>query len=966
MKKMVSCMMSLIMVMLLCNLTVFGEQEKETQVTYQSTEAQQLWHARAFGQSTDLSFSSSVLPDKIGTNYVWSMNADTKSKATALTDTGLPVQDVTIESRGGKIGKSHDGLVYYYTELPTTKNFVLTADVTVTQCGPETGSAANAQEGAGLMVRDANGDARKDPEIPGYSEYPAASNLLMLYYGAQGKAVNPVLNLKLLGKYGLDNKYGDTYNFGTSSQTLVKSAVTGDGTNYATTQKLRLEKTDTSFICYYLDAAGNIINQMNMTDKDKNVTPNMLTQLDNDKYTVGFFCARNMAMNVQNIDLKTSDVVNADTTPYYKVVRTENASIKQSSSEYINGDNYTVAFLPTHSGKATIMQDGQAIATDVPVTTWKQYTLDTKIAGDTSEFEVIYTADQNAEADIVVKNAQSPLSTKWSVKKSVYENNLYVSPDGTETGAGTKESPMNLNIAIQKLIPGGTIYMMEGTYASDNIKISRVNSGTEKNRKSIIAVGNAVIKGKSFSVEGDYWDITGVEVDGNDAVANPLIIKGNYNIFDKCITHDGTDTGFYIKGGGSNLKQDIVPSYNLIKNCESYENRDASGINADGFAAKLGTGEGNRFEYCISHDNADDGWDLFNKLGENYNGVTTISHCISYNNGNNGYKMGGEGRPVAHVLEYSLAYNNALYGITDNFNPGKLTIKNNECFNNKVRNISISLSPYAAQAIVINNISYKSVVDALNQSDAIYAAQDSNNYLYTDAGNSLKEADFVSVDQSKAYTLDKDRNIILGDFLKPVYSVASKAGFYEVKANLTVTSAEGGTVTGNGSALSGEKLEISSTANEGYEFSGWEVVSGKAIIVDPAKSNTTVTLETENVEIKAVFKEKAKEPVTDPTKEPVTDSTKNPTKEPTTDSGSEPITNPTNNSANQLNNEQTTESTGETAVVADNADASGDSVKTSDTTPIALYSILSLLGFFGMGVILMRSKAGKQPKESRK
>jgi len=743
----------------------------------EGVETEPMWHAIAFGQSTDVFFSSNVLPEKIGTNYVWPINEAKKDKTTALTDKGLPVQDVSIESRGGKLAVSHEGLVYYYTELPVNKNFVLTADVTVTQCGPEVaGVKANAQEGAGLMVRDVNGDARKDPEVPGYSEYPAASNDVLFYYAASSKAINPKLNLNINAKFGIDNRFGDTYNAGRYNKTVQKQVITGDGTGYATTQKLRMEKTDTSFICYYLDAEGNVISKVNVTEENKNAAPNMLTQLDSEKYTVGFFCSRNMAMNVENIDLQTSEVVNKDTTPYYTVTRTEQASIKLSSPTLTNGEDYTLAFLPTHSGKATIKQDGTVIADSVDVVTWKQFTLDTKITGTTSTYEIEYTADKEEDGEPAVTNAGEVQKTSVTVTKETYNKDLYVSPDGT--GTGTQEDPMSVAEAVKRLVPGGTIYMLAGEYTSD-IKITREMSGTEQAKKSLIASDGVVLMGKQLNVSGDYWNVTGIEVNGNKVVANPIVITGNYNTFYQCVTHHGNDTGFYIKGSGHNLKQDIVPSYNLIKNCESYENRDASGINADGFAAKLGIGEGNRFESCVSHDNADDGWDLFNKLGENYNGRTTISHCIAYNNGNNGFKLGGEGRLVANTLEYSIAYNNNLYGITDNFNPGEITVTNNICFNNKCRNVSISESPYKPNAIVKNNISYKSEFDEqMHQDDAAYAAVDENNYFIKDAKNPVSESKFVSLDVSKVYTLDSERNIILGDFMKPVAGEMAGAGVY--------------------------------------------------------------------------------------------------------------------------------------------------------------------------------------------
>ena len=80
---------------------------------------QPVWKAIAFGQSTDLNFSSNVLAEKIGVNDV---TVDGK-KLTPQDKVDLS-KPVTLESRGGKIANSHDGLTFFYTALPTKENFV--------------------------------------------------------------------------------------------------------------------------------------------------------------------------------------------------------------------------------------------------------------------------------------------------------------------------------------------------------------------------------------------------------------------------------------------------------------------------------------------------------------------------------------------------------------------------------------------------------------------------------------------------------------------------------------------------------------------------------------------------------------------------------------------------------------------------------------------------------------------------
>ena len=47
-------------------------------------------------------------------------------------------------------------------------------------------------------------------------------------------------------------------------------------------------------------------------------------------------------------------------------------------------------------------------------------------------------------------------------------------------------------------------------------------SGTKYYRKSLVADGAVIIKGKQFLIKGEYWNISGIEVDGNKAVNNPI------------------------------------------------------------------------------------------------------------------------------------------------------------------------------------------------------------------------------------------------------------------------------------------------------------------------------------------------------------------------------------------------------------------------------------------------------------
>ena len=559
-----------------------------------------LWKAAAFGQSTDMNFSSNVLPEKVGTNYVWPVGSDTP-----LTEKGEKAQDVIIESRGGKIQSGHDGLTFYYTEVPTDKNFVLSADVTVEHMGPENGKAPNLQEGAGLMVRDVNGPARKDPLEEGYEEYPAASNMVMLEVLSAGKKVDAGLSIKAMARYGVNSPAGNL-NTPTPGSTFAANVASADNSQapesapyktnfYHAKMKLTLERTDEGFSESYTGEDG-VTKTYRFTDQ--NVTPNIVAHLDEDTMNVGFFASRNARIRVENISLALSDVQNPDETPAYVAPNVEGSSLFIASSDYTNSSSYTLQGMVNLDGTVSVTQDGRTIADRMSVTGGEQFTVPSVIEGASSAFAVTYTASEGHDEGV-------EKTASVTVKRETYGEELYASPDGTDDGDGTRENPMSVDAAVRKVMPGGTVYMLEGTYSPFTIPYTA--SGNEEARKSLTAEGSVVItggSGKLFVLDSDYWNITGLDVDGkNVAGSRGFMIHGSHNIIERCLIHDtSSDAGLTItKNRGSRT---LWPSYNLIQNCESYRNRDESGINADGFASKSCSGDDNRFVNCVSHDNA--------------------------------------------------------------------------------------------------------------------------------------------------------------------------------------------------------------------------------------------------------------------------------------------------------------------------------------------------------------------------
>jgi hypothetical protein len=191
----------------------------------------------------------------------------------------------------------------------------------------------------------------------------------------------------------------------------------------------------------------------------------------------------------------------------------------------------------------------------------------------------------------------------------------------------------------------------------------------------------------------------------------------------------------------STTPRDQWPSNNLILSAVSHDNADSDGEDADGFAAKLTSGPGNVFRYAVSHNNIDDGWDLYTYADEDPIGAVTIEDSLAYENGTlsdgsqagngdrNGYKLGGEDVPINHVVRRSITYDNGKHGFTYNSNPGTMTISNNVSIDNTERNFNFD----AGTSVFRNNPAGRS---GSGTNDRIIGDADSTNQFWSGTNGS--------------------------------------------------------------------------------------------------------------------------------------------------------------------------------------------------------------------------------------
>lgn len=284
-----------------------------------------------------------------------------------------------------------------------------------------------------------------------------------------------------------------------------------------------------------------------------------------------------------------------------------------------------------------------------------------------------------------------------------------------------------LATTLQSAAAGDTIILEGGTY-SFNATQTLTQDGAYNGYITVKAADGADVVidfsrqefasvNRGIQIYGDYWYWYGIEVVG--AGDNGMYIGGNYNIIENCEFHNNRDTGLQIgraESGLSSISQ--WPSYNYIKNCTSYNNYDneSKGENADGFAAKLTVGYGNVFDGCIAYRNSDDGWDLYAYNSNGDIGAVIMYNCVAFENGyiaetveefnakvnchansledtdvykyttqngdGNGFKLGGSVMRGNVVMYNCLSFGNRMHGVTDNSNPGVISVDKITSYNN--------------------------------------------------------------------------------------------------------------------------------------------------------------------------------------------------------------------------------------------------------------------------------------------
>lgn len=771
--------------------------EKELSVT---ADTQKNWYVSTVGSAQE---TKATITEADGNAQVINIaNGDTASKKVATVE----AKDITnttgsmeIQAKAsGKISDDEDGFSYYYTKVnPEKENFELTATFTVTDAS----LTPDNQTGFGVVVADTLGvnNWGTPSYVHKYFNYFSS----MMY----SSKINAPTMRYITGYTSADtsNKDGvDRVNNNVKFNQLTGTNMFKVGAEYTFT----VRKTN--------DGYEAVATTENGTQTQK-LTANDFTSVQEDgTVVVGVMVARKIGVKITDIKFTTSESKGLATSEAVEDKVTP--SIRVYSSNTCGAGEYEYTVVPNCAGtlKVTGSADGKAISKEVTADEVVRIPVAVNVGSNTIKAEFEPAAAANITSTKTV-------ASETNVTRKVYGEagqTIIVTPDGKTTGDGTEESPLDINTAVSYAQPGQTILMKNGVY-DKWITINRSVCGTADKPINLVAesistdgTDGVVLSGAGLTIIGSYWHVYGLYVKDSSGVG--IQVSGNYNTIDMCTVNHAANSGIQISrnGGADNyagIQGKLWPTGNLIKNCESFDNCDAGRNDADGFAAKLTCGEGNRFYGCISHNNIDDGWDLYAKSVSGTIGSVTIENCVAYNNGwlttddvtaagynygeGNGFKLGGGYLKGGHKLINCVSFGNHAKGITSNSCPD-ISITRCTAYNNGNANsysIGLNTMDSMLKEWKVSGLISMSKADLTAKADLIpFSQHGDDNYIYNGSesynnlGQKATDEWFESVDTTIRPSRNADGTIDMHNLLVIKSGVLSD----NVGARLDTTSEE--------------------------------------------------------------------------------------------------------------------------------------------------------------------------------
>ncbi|WP_404431078.1 right-handed parallel beta-helix repeat-containing protein [Microbacterium lacus] len=591
---------------------------------------------------------------------------------------------ITFDARASttKLATSEDGFQYYFTEIdPATENFTLRASFRV-----DDASAKDSQSGFGVIAVD---ELVTEESAARYFNSAGALITRYAYGTGTGEWQDGTPGARFVQGYTgatTDNTAGarDSSDSTAFDWDWRPEVATGPKFADGDVYDLALRKSNTGFHAIWTRDGE----ELEVIQYD----PEMLLQQNSEKLFVGMAVARKIAVTVTDWEFTTihpDDDAPAEEPPMVPVAAALSVDVTTTTPE----SSLDIPLVSNMFGTGQILDASGAVIVDGIALAPGDRTL-VPVSLNPGENALTVRLLPSAEQPHLDEREQiastEPVDVPLTITVDAFGapgESIWVAPDGTAEGEGTKASPLDIHTAVAFAQAGQQIVLSEGVYTPQrNIVAERGRNGSEGAPITLMSEpGTRAVLDLSQSpngglvLRGDWWHVYDLEITGSADKQKPMLIQGHHNVVERVESHHNRDTGIQISGSEFEPAA-LWPTDNLVVSSYAHNNADVGGNDADGFAAKLAVGEGNVFRHNIAHNNIDDGWDLYAKSTSGPIGTVVIEDSVAYDNGwlesdpsvtgeGNGFKLGGESIPGDHLLRNSITYGNLATGVTSNSGP---------------------------------------------------------------------------------------------------------------------------------------------------------------------------------------------------------------------------------------------------------------------------------------------------------
>ncbi|MFV0285840.1 MAG: carbohydrate-binding protein, partial [Demequina sp.] len=600
----------------------------------------------------------------------------------SITDNGDGTITFDARASSTKLASSEDGFQYFYTAVdPATENFTLTATFRV-----DDAAAKDNQSGFGVIAVD-DLVAGSSPD----RYFNSAGALVTRYGEGTVSVVDGMPGARFVNGYtgATDDNTAGTRDASGSAVFDPAYRAEASGPKFATgdTYTLSLRRSNTGFHAVWdRSADGGEVHEVIEYD------PDALLVQDGDNFYVGMAVARKIAVTVTDWQFTTIDPSD-DEPAQPRPIEQVSTSLKVDVTSTTPERELDIPLVADFYGTGQILDaDGDVVVDGLALVPGERALGTVSLDAGENRFtaRAIPDVDQPQLDEFEELASMDPVDEEVTVTVRSYGEpgqSLWVAPDGTADGDGTRARPLDLHTAVAFAQAGQQVVLEGGTYTPTSaIVADRGHDGTEAapivlmsepGERAVLDLSGS--SGGGINLRADWWHVYNLEITGSRDKAKPMLVQGHHNIVERVESHHNQDTGIQISGLSAEPPS-MWPSDNLVVSSIAHHNADAGGNDADGFAAKLTVGEGNVFRYNIAHHNIDDGWDLYAKSTTGPIGTVVVEEAVAYNNGwltedpsrtgeGNGFKLGGESMPGDHLLRNAVSYGNLATGVTSNSGP---------------------------------------------------------------------------------------------------------------------------------------------------------------------------------------------------------------------------------------------------------------------------------------------------------